>query len=79
LLEHLRQLGWNPRLAVLAVTGPFQNRSRQQPAGCLAAAAGDGDEGDVIERGAAAANCPGRGSCVFAASLFQPRPQSLTT
>jgi hypothetical protein len=42
LLEHVAQSAWNPSRAVLAGTGPLQNRRRQVPCGCLAATAGDG-------------------------------------
>ena len=49
LLKHVAKSAWNPSRAVLAGTGPFQNCRCQGPCGCLAATAGDGDEGDVIE------------------------------
>ena len=53
LLKHVAKSAWNPNRAVLAGTGPFQNRRCHVPCGCLAGTAGDGDEGDVIERGTA--------------------------
>lgn len=65
-LEHVAKPVHVPRLAMLTGTRHFQDCRCQRPRGALAAAAGDGDEGDVIEAG------PARAAGVALPPLFGP-------
>ena len=77
--EHVAPVCLESKSRRVAGTGPLQNRRRQVPCGCLAATAGDGDEGDVTKIRAAAADGRASRPLLAATSRLQLRRWGLKT